>query len=179
MFRKPYALILFLLVFAIRSPLFAAKSENVSKEAPAGAVEVKAVPSDFEINMQWGPRMPGQGRMQSLLINSNGDVVAASYLVGKLNESLNQMKKNYKLSSEEISAIYQAVIENNFFGLKDKYENIMVSGGTICFWGVGANGQKKIVWAANKRIPELTNITRKIKVILSAKDKSLEFPVDY
>lgn len=178
MFHKPYTLIFFLIVFIIQFPLFAGETEDVSiEEAGTSAMQTKTFPSDLKISRKWGPQMPW-GPMQGLLISSNGDVTAGSYFSDPRKPS-EEVKKNYKLSNKELSAIYKAIVDYNFFGLKDEYDNPNVDDGTLDSWWVEADGKTKSIWVTNTHVPELSSIAEKIKGILSEKDKNIEFPIDY
>ena len=123
----------------------------------------KAVPNDLEIEYDWGACYADWG-WNTLKIKSNGDANL------EVTQGFFKEQKQYSFTNEELLEIYGEVVKNNFFVLKEKYDNPNIIDGGCSNLRIKAEEKEHKVSFANEDIKQINRITQKILEILNSKD---------
>jgi hypothetical protein len=115
------------------------------------------IPKDFRIIAVAGavhPKYP----LYKADIDATGTVIYSQMPPEKRKEGLFVEVARFKLDEQALRAIFVAVRENDFFGLKKEYAARNVLDGTIAQLTVTENGKTHSVWTANTAVKRLDKI---------------------
>ncbi|MFH1780283.1 MAG: hypothetical protein ABH803_04055 [Candidatus Micrarchaeota archaeon] len=126
-------------------------------------------PSDFSFIYSTGA-MHTEWGVYHLEVKENGE---ATYT-----KTIEETSKEYKfnLSQKEKSALYETMIKNNFFSLKETYKDPSIMDGGFSELNVHANNKWKKVTVENYYLEEFENIEREISILLR---KKLDAPFSF
>jgi len=160
-----YLMLLTMVVFLISG------CAKVSEIAPAGISKPapsETVPADLKIEYEWGACYRDEGyNLLSMASNGNVDLkVFEQRFLPKASE--------YSFTNEEVLAIYDEILKNNFFELEKSYSNPNVLEGGCSELYVKAQGKEHRVSIANMKIEGFDKISNKILEILESKDPDWE-----
>lgn len=114
-----------------------------------GPVMSQSFPDDLSIELSSAPRMPGYPLgPESIFISPNGTVELS--VMDAEGGTLPAMTT--EIDNAGRARIYNAIMENDFFGLKDKYESPAVLDGDYALLKITANGKTHSVRTINMRV---------------------------
>ena len=139
---------------------------------PTALAETATVPKDFKVRLTSAslgpPRDPPD--IQWVEIEASGAARLSEYRRG--GKAL--PATTLKLASKAVAQIYQAIVQQKFFGLKPEYRDPNVRGGDQAIMRVTANGKMHTVRAANIRVNALDAIAGVINASLPA-DRAIRY----
>jgi len=138
-----------------------AKPESGNKRKTVGTI----VPSDFSLEYQFGACHAEWGRT-NLKVDNNGNVNVES------TQGFFREEKQYSLSKDELTSIYQAFLKNNFFSLESEYRNTGIIDGGCSSLELKADDKTHKVSMVNQTPNQITKITKILLQIMELKDKN-------
>ena len=123
--------------------------------ATIGPAMSQSFPNDFSVELVSGVLQPGYPiGPERVTINASGSVNYSEM------ERADRMlaAENSEISREAVAAIYASITENDFFGLKERYESPAILDGDYAELTITANGNTHSVRTVNIKVKDFDDI---------------------
>jgi len=127
------------------------------------------IPDDLEIDYSYHASYGGAGIEVKIDSQGSAILIESDSADDFFESDKSGLEQGFDLDEEELLGIYQEIVKNNFFSLRERYENPDILDGDVYSIRVKANGREHKVTVLNTNIERFDRIAEAVEKIIDAK----------